>query len=475
MDESMRETRNRQRGSATLIAVLGMFLLSGIGISSVSMVATGEAARISTMAANQAYDIAQAGVEFAKNRIDMGINPSVQNVPFGNGSFSITSNPVSGAIYVQGQVAAMDGVARKTFGLTTNFAKDCVSLDLTNAHSASSSLEALKINKSCLSTATINDWTISWTPDQQERVVKVQVQGQQLYDDQVGKPSGEVLGASPYTMNNNSVYAINKIEFDDEIQAGKTYTITLQMSDGSLVTGSFVDPGDSNDGEDEAENDDGEDGNGEVEDENDGEDEDDGESEAEEDDDNDESADDDASDDTPGYEIEDNGDIVVSAQKTITVDALCAEITYGLGGPPMTVKAWLGIDKDYSTALFNGAKIKGGETTTITSDDDGATYTIKAMAKYKKEGKLYFKATYNSNNVLQVKTLTNGQQAPPLAGFGGQKPISACIANFIDEQGIVQLQSNQVLLLFELGVDMDENPGSLAADFQDFVGLMTIN
>ncbi|HBF13948.1 MAG TPA: hypothetical protein DDW49_11280 [Deltaproteobacteria bacterium] len=49
------------------------------------------------------------------------------------------------------------------------------------------------------------------------------------------------------------------------------------------------------------------------------------------------------------------------------------------------------------------------------------------------------------------------------------------LQDYLDASGNVVLNDNQVIVLVESGVDMNRNPGSPAADFQDAVLLITIS
>lgn len=427
---------NSQRGSAVLMAVVGLLFLGGLGVTAVSIVSTGQSGKANALASEQAAALAQAGIEYAKKQINQGASPIVQNFPFGSGTFSVAAVPNSGTVTSTGFV----GTAKKTYSLTAAFGKDCLDLDVTNAVVAGSQITGMKLQKTCLSTSTVTHWTFSWNPNQQEKTVKLQVQGNQivtLFDDASGFASDTMIDAVDFTMINNSIYPVNKLVFNGPLPANKTYTATLLLSDGSSITKSFQDIQNAanNPPPDNA----------------------------------------DPNDATPGYEVEEDGDVVVAANKNIEVRALCAEITYGAGGPNIPVLAWLGVNNQYN-ALFNSAPVQGGEVYTAASGGSGTTYTVKANGKYKVGNRTYFNKTYTSNNTAQVKTLTNGQAAPPLAGFGGQKPITECIANYINPQnGFVTLETNQVLLLFELGVNMQSSPNSPAADFQDLVVVLTID
>lgn len=424
---------HNQRGSSVLMAAMGLLLLAGMGATTVAVVSSNQEGRTITLAKEQSFGLAQAGTEWAKYQIDQGGNPAVQNYALGEGSFNVAAVPASGGLTVTGQV----GSTKKTFNLNATFGKDCTDLDVSTAVVAGPNINGMKLNKSCLSKSTVTDWTVSWTPNQQERSIKLQVIGDQLmtlYDNPNGFASGEKIDAADFVLTRTNVpYPVNKMEFNNPLPRGKTYTVTLHLKDGSQVSKSFVDtlpnappppPG---------------------------------------------------GDQTPGYTVQDNGNVRIDAQRNVTIRALCAEITYGAGGPKIPVKSWLGVNGMYQS-LFQGNAINGGESQTVNSGAQGSTYTLRGDANYQVNGRTKFQASYDSNNIVQVKTLINGNMAPPLAGFGGQKPITQCIANYINPQnGFVKLAANQVLLLFELGTNMVSNPTSSAADFQDLVTVMEIN
>lgn len=406
-----------QRGSAVLMAVMSLLLLGGIGATTVSVVSQHEESRASGLAAEQSFALAQAGIEYAKNRIDVGAIPAVQNFPMGEGTFTVATSPNSGTISSTGMV----GTTQKTLTLTSNFGKNCIDLDVTNAQSAGPNLTGIKLVKNCLTYATATHWTIAWAPNLGEKTDLLQVLGNQLYtlyNNPQGYASGVQIDAADYIVNNANT-PVNKVQFMANLTPGKTYTMTLHFSDGSAVTKSFLDPIVQADA-------------------------------------------------TPGYDVNPDQTVSVDPNKSVEVKALCSEITYGADGPKIPVKAWFGTNNTYAS-LYNGAAIQGGETY-ATPSQPGKKYTLKANGKYGS-----FNATYQSTNALQVKVLVNGGTVPPLAGFGGQKPITACVQNYINAQGKAQLAANEVLLLFELGVNMSQNPTSLAADFQDLVMLMKVN
>lgn len=176
---------------------------------------------------------------------------------------------------------------------------------------------------------------------------------------------------------------------------------------------------------------------------------------------------------TPGYE-EENGEVTVDANTNVKIEVLGSEITYGAGGPEISVYVKRGrlcpnqSQKYKWQWLWNKSDVDGGEVYEETNDEN-CSYKIKGEGKYGG-----WNESYTSDNTLQVKTLINGEQAPPLEGFDGQQPVTDFLAPLLDSQGRVVLQSNQVIMLFELGTDMSSDPNSIAADFQDLVILLTL-
>lgn len=170
---------------------------------------------------------------------------------------------------------------------------------------------------------------------------------------------------------------------------------------------------------------------------------------------------------------EDGGEVIVSNKNDylVTVEVLASEITCGAGGPEIGVDMKLGVNGSYST-LFSGQDVDGGENIQIPNMSVENAYSVQATASSAACNN--YQATHASTNTLQVRSLLNGEQAPPLAGFGGQKPVGEVLAQYLDDQGRVVLDENQVIMLFELGVNMNYNPNSPAADFQDLVVLFTI-
>jgi len=60
---------------------------------------------------------------------------------------------------------------------------------------------------------------------------------------------------------------------------------------------------------------------------------------------------------------------------------------------------------------------------------------------------------------------------PKISGYNGQEGVESFLTNYIDENGLVTLDGNQAIVLFELGTT---NLSSASADFQDLVTLISL-
>jgi hypothetical protein len=172
-----------------------------------------------------------------------------------------------------------------------------------------------------------------------------------------------------------------------------------------------------------------------------------------------------------GFEVQD-GVVIIDSNYKVDMEVIGSAITCGPGGSEIEVSTKLCINNNCSN-LWSGNDVDGGETHSTTNSQANSEYKIEAKAKSKSCGN--FSQTYDSTNTVQVRTLKHGEQAPPLQGFGGQKSVQDFLSDYIDENGKVVLDADQVIMLFELGVDLANDPTSSAADFQDLVLLMTIS
>lgn len=178
-------------------------------------------------------------------------------------------------------------------------------------------------------------------------------------------------------------------------------------------------------------------------------------------------------DDTPhelGFDVVDNV-VIVDPNYQVDLEAIGSAITCGAGGPSIKVRSELCINGNCQQ-LWGYTDINGGETFTTINSIANSEYTVRANAYL--AACYNFSQTYTSTDSAQVKVLKNLDPVPNLEGFGGQQSVADFLANYVNDQGQVVLNDNQVIFLFELGVNFAQNPGSTAADFQDLVLVMTI-
>ncbi|MBU0505750.1 hypothetical protein KJ708_07150, partial [bacterium] len=165
-----------------------------------------------------------------------------------------------------------------------------------------------------------------------------------------------------------------------------------------------------------------------------------------------------------------NGKLIVDDNYRLDYEVLGSAMTCGSGGSEINVRAKLCLN-DNCSELWGYDDLDGGETHSVNNTADGNEYRVQANAYSTICSN--FTQTTDSTNTVQVKTLIDGQPYPPLDGFGGQMGVQDFLQNYIDDDGNVVLENNQVIMLFEMGIDLS-NGDNDAADFQDLVLLTTI-
>lgn len=239
-----------ERGTAILMAVMGMALMSMLGAAVIPLASTQESNRTNAMASEQASALAQAALEYAKYQINNGLNPAVVQYPLGTGSFTVAAVPSAGSVTTVGSV----GNAQKTYTLTTSFAQNCVDLDVSQAtigqikNGAPANLDTIfgiKVtNGGCLDFATASQWTLIWTPDVLEKSTHLDVIDgavtTRVYNSVPGYASGTQIDATDYSIASNVTNLDLELKFSTDLTADKSYNLTMHFSDGSSVTKSFI-------------------------------------------------------------------------------------------------------------------------------------------------------------------------------------------------------------------------------------------
>lgn len=170
--------------------------------------------------------------------------------------------------------------------------------------------------------------------------------------------------------------------------------------------------------------------------------------------------------------VESNGNINTLSVVNMTVKGIASQITYGAGGPKIPVTVFYsknGGSKFYS--LFNGALLASGLTQTITGIAADSDVVIRFKGYYKKNGWLTFNATYDSNKSNgHILVLRDGDQIPSYMPFGNQQSLKTLLADYVGEDGKIDIGTYEIILLAEIGASVAKSP---SADFQDGVVLLT--
>ncbi len=167
------------------------------------------------------------------------------------------------------------------------------------------------------------------------------------------------------------------------------------------------------------------------------------------------------------FYIDINGKVVVQDAAHVHMQIIGTEITWGPTGPviPVTVRA----TSDGGASLIDpfGGPAARGMVYDMGTLPEGAVLGAEARASYGTWSMT--RASYSDDPF--VRTLRHGDPVPSTPAYSGQVPVSSLLAPYQSE-GFIQLEPDEVLLLFELGTS---NMNSPAADFQDAVVLFTFD
>lgn len=533
----MLKTLKNNKGSSTIVGTLAvMVLLAAASVSVVNLSGTDTKSYNDSMQGTQAMAVGNAGIQWALDKLNQGQSPDVTDKPFEQGTFTVTSDPTSSLITVVSKVGDAKKTQRINADFSYNcvkldvskvtvnddtlqglkFVKSCndkavldkivlkwnwsrcardvgcmdaddvseasdnyanyqdpehpgkilichvppgnpnarhtLSVDVAgwkNGHKSGTGKRhrrdylgpcdgdgaaGTKVVCSCQAYSGVSAALDACSEDDGDALITKEVlAGSTIFQAGAVPDSGAVAAGSGVeidvvdaVMTSNGEYVLDTL-FDERIPAGGWYEITAVFADGSELYGQFragyaASPTDESLGAD-------------------------------------------------GFAIE-NGTVKVDAQYDVTLQVLGSAITCGPRGPSINVRSELCLNGSCEK-LWGYSDLAGGESYSTTSPSSNSQYKIKANAYL--ESCNDFSVIYDSTNTLQVKTLVNGEKAPPLAGFGGQKSVQDFLAPYLDADGRVAISSNQVIMLFELGTDLSVAPHSPSADFQDLVMLMTIS
>lgn len=497
----MRSRPANQNGYTLIATVITLMLVGYMGASLVESLGADSADTAGELQNIQALQIGNGGIQYALDKINDGLSPDTTDKPLGVGTFDVVTNP-AGQTFT---VTAHAGLAKKTQSVSTTFAQQCVDIDVTTASYDQKELQGIELVKTCNKAAVISDVVVEWNwsacaqalsctamdnppvgadpdtgkvtichipPGNPANAHTISVSQNALsahvahgdaqnpcavgdidtpivcegYDNQIAAcgadtagakaksvrlagsllannltvDSGAFIGVDDTTLSADQSYVIDEIGFDSFIPNNAWFAVRIDFADGSSIRKPFKF----------------------------------GTPAAEE-------------TESGAFTIDD-GQLTVNPNKTVKLDVLGSQITCGTGGETIPVTVELATNNSYKN-LFNNQAVIGGESYSVTTAS-GDTFKVRGAGKLQSCGK--FSESYESTNTVQVKTLKNGEKAPLLAGYGGQKPVMAFLQPYLDDDGDVKLSDKQVLMLFEIGTG--GNSGSAATDFQDLVVMFTI-
>lgn len=152
---------NRNEQGFTLVgAVIALTLAAYMGASLLEVGGTGDGAATNEFQTTQALHVGNGGIQYALQQLEWGLSPDVQDKPFGAGTFTVATDPVTREIAVTGSV----GQAKKIQGVTSDFSSDAIDVDATSAFLSTDGedIQGLEIKKYAHAQVLLASLTVSW-------------------------------------------------------------------------------------------------------------------------------------------------------------------------------------------------------------------------------------------------------------------------------------------------------------------------
>jgi hypothetical protein len=509
-----------QGGSAIVGAIVIMSIVAASAVSLSTITSTDAVSAVNDSQLTQVLAVGNAGLVYASNQITNGYCPKVENKEIGPGKFTVDTDPIFRTVSVASKV----GKSKKTQTMNMLFATDCVGFNCVYCYAEEETgfLRNAQYTKSCNNKAIISKMYITWdsstcalntncdgssggtgdpipedvgdapdgkmwichvppgNPDNAHtlhvgpkswnghknhdgdysgpclmetnstvttcdattvsdtilencteetttnHVIDIDLASTNIFGSSGDYPtsSGEETDVAEAVLNDNGIYLMD-IGFDELPPAGSWVTIVTEFADGSKSSDKVkigTEPGTPAEGSENV-----------------------------------------------GFNVL-NGKLIVDDNYRLDYEVLGSAMTCGSGGSEINVRAKLCVN-DNCSELWGYDDLDGGETHTVNNTADDNEYRVQANAYSSICSN--FTQTTDSTNTIQVKTLKDGQPYPPLDGYGGQMSVQDFLEGYIDDLGNVVLDSNQVIVLYEMGIDLS-NGDNDAADFQDLVLLITV-
>ena len=192
----------------------------------------------------------------------------------------------------------------------------------------------------------------------------------------------------------------------------------------------------------------------------------------------------------PDFDVDDDT-ITINGDAIVNYQIIGSAISYG-GRYDMAVTTQFQITDPYgstsSAEMFGdyssatSGNVNNGAQQSYTPDDiyEAGTTIVTEATSWKKTStsKSGNKDSHwteymevDDHNSTNTMILVNGDPVPNIDGYLDQGNVESFLNDFIDDEGNIVLEDNEVIILFELGTT---NMDSSAADFQDLVILVTM-
>lgn len=277
MDDSFVSRFRDQSGGTLLYAAVSLIFLAFMGLSVVGISGADGAATENAVAAAQAAMNANAGLEWAKYRLNLGLDPatavSVESTPLGSfgrslrmlavaddgaksfsgGTFAVSSDPETGKITSTGIVAN----AKVTHSLYAAFSGPCFEflpgVDFnfpadgagTMENAAFHKLEVDSQGRDCADTLVMTALRVSWSQaNDGETVTGVLADGASHYDSEDGSASGIAIDIADFTLSDALTHHFDIIAFaypeGAPPAAPQTFTLEASFADGSTASANYA-------------------------------------------------------------------------------------------------------------------------------------------------------------------------------------------------------------------------------------------
>ena len=97
----------------------------------------------------------------------------------------------------------------------------------------------MTLRRACNSAITIDKIIPSWEPDGGEKIVRIGIKNNTVWEDPFGQPSGSILDITDTILAGAVAHPVNEIVFDSNMQ-GKTLTMMFIMLPRAFVSGKRI-------------------------------------------------------------------------------------------------------------------------------------------------------------------------------------------------------------------------------------------